>query len=73
MSGISNSAIERAEERVLQEVANGIGRVSTRLNEKGTFRCVDCDNEINEARRIAAPFAKRCVDCQQLHEKFGKQ
>lgn len=27
-------------------------------------RCVDCDNEIPQARRAAVPHTKRCVECE---------
>lgn len=31
--------------------------------------CVDCGEDIPEERRIAAPWTKRCVDCQSLAER----
>ncbi len=30
--------------------------------------CMDCDDEIPEARRKAMPGCCRCVDCQEEHE-----
>lgn len=73
MSGISNSAIERAEARVVAEIASGIGCVAKSINTIGSLHCIDCDVAIGEARRLAAPFAKRCIDCQKLQEKFGNK
>lgn len=31
--------------------------------------CVDCDDDIPEARRIAWPGCTRCVHCQAIKEK----
>ncbi|WP_409322543.1 TraR/DksA C4-type zinc finger protein [Pseudomonas putida] len=33
--------------------------------------CVDCDEPISQARRLAAPGCMRCTDCQDLNEKQG--
>lgn len=33
--------------------------------------CLTCDADIT-ARRVAAPFAIRCVDCQQDHDKRNR-
>lgn len=31
--------------------------------------CIDCGGEIAYQRLLAYPTAKRCIDCQSLHEK----
>jgi len=31
--------------------------------------CIDCGNDITYKRLLAYPTAKRCIKCQQLHEK----
>jgi len=31
--------------------------------------CIDCGGEIAYPRLLAYPTAKRCIDCQSLHEK----
>jgi phage/conjugal plasmid C-4 type zinc finger TraR family protein len=31
--------------------------------------CVECGDDIPEARRVAVPGCKYCVDCQQLKER----
>jgi len=31
--------------------------------------CIDCGDQIPEARRKAKPTAKRCIDCQTYHER----
>ncbi|MGJ8526881.1 hypothetical protein LMG33818_002644 [Halomonadaceae bacterium LMG 33818] len=33
-----------------------------------TGDCIDCGEDIPEARRKALPFARRCVDCQSMRE-----
>ncbi|MFG0419651.1 TraR/DksA C4-type zinc finger protein [Pseudomonas sp. zjy_8] len=33
--------------------------------------CVDCEEPISQARRLAAPGCMRCTDCQVLNEKQG--
>ena len=32
-------------------------------------QCLDCGEEIQEARRKAQPGCKRCVECQEFHER----
>ena len=42
-----------------------------RRNQKRSFslkNCIDCENVIPEARRIAVPGCDRCVCCEQKHE-----
>jgi phage/conjugal plasmid C-4 type zinc finger TraR family protein len=34
------------------------------------FNCVDCEEPIPEARRIAAQGCQRCVDCQATQENW---
>ncbi|PJY97951.1 conjugal transfer protein TraR [Pseudomonas donghuensis] len=33
--------------------------------------CIDCDDPISEARRLAATGCTRCAECQELSEKMG--
>ena len=39
---------------------------------KGESRldCIDCEERIPEARRLAAPGCQRCIGCQTLHENW---
>ncbi|MDN3517348.1 TraR/DksA family transcriptional regulator [Aquisalimonas lutea] len=38
----------------------------------GTYGyCVDCGDEVAVARLRAYPTAKRCLECQELHERRG--
>jgi phage/conjugal plasmid C-4 type zinc finger TraR family protein len=38
--------------------------------DQGTDYCIDCEEDIPLSRQIAMPGAKRCVDCQQMHENW---
>lgn len=39
--------------------------------EDGSFGiCEDCDEEIPIKRLYALPFARRCIECQERHEKM---
>lgn len=33
--------------------------------------CIECGGEIPEARRMASPGCRRCLDCQTLHENWS--
>lgn len=33
--------------------------------------CIDCDEEIPQARRSAAPGCRRCVECAAVAERLG--
>jgi DnaK suppressor protein len=35
--------------------------------------CIDCGDEISEARVRALPFAVRCLDCQEARETIERQ
>lgn len=43
--------------------------VQERCAVKGLSHCEDCGDDIDLARRKAAPYSRRCVPCQQLFEK----
>jgi DnaK suppressor protein len=40
-----------------------------RLREGGVGECIDCGTDIGFERLYACPTAKRCLDCQQQHER----
>ena len=63
-----NFAIELAEHRVAEERDAGVKSIRAEVASAGAFECIDCDRKIPEARRLAAPFAKRCIRCQEIHE-----
>jgi len=35
-------------------------------------QCADCSGEIGAERLLAYPLAKRCIDCQERHEKASR-
>lgn len=57
-------------ERYLRELQE-IEAVRRRLSAGEANRCAECGEEIGYDRLLAYPFATRCVDCQERHEKFG--
>lgn len=46
------------------EIADAAAAISVR----GRDTCAECGAAISAARRIAAPFAVRCIECQELLE-----
>lgn len=66
---IGNSAHELADRRAAEERASGIARASVAVRQAGSGTCVDCGRAISPARRKAAPFARRCVGCQEDRER----
>src|SRR5688572_13446499 len=56
---------------LLQMKAETLNRIDTalrRLDEGSYGNCVECGNEIAEARLRALPFAVRCKDCEEALE-----
>ena len=46
----------------------GVALVQARLQGQGAEFCIDCDEEIPDARRKAYPSAVCCVECQSIRE-----
>lgn len=61
--------LDRASELEEAERAAGTQAVRAQLAQPGATECEDCGDEIPEARRIAAPWAVRCVYCQEVAER----
>jgi len=55
-------------DRHVREI-RGIEAARLRLAEGGVGECIDCGADIGFERLLACPTAKRCRDCQQLHER----
>ena len=53
------------ERRVLQLVEDALRR----LEDKSFGTCVHCGEKIQTRRLEAVPWARHCLDCQELHEK----
>ena len=47
----------------------GVAMVRERLQGQGAEFCADCDEPIPAKRRAAAPWAERCISCQDDHDK----
>lgn len=46
-----------------------VARVQAEVSGQGGGTCDDCGEEIEAARKVAAPFARRCVGCQEVRER----
>jgi len=46
----------------------GVALVQARLHGQGAEECEECGEEIPKPRRLAAPWAVCCVECQGLRE-----
>lgn len=66
---IGNRDFELAELRAEQERDHGVRSVRNAIGQTGETECVDCGKPIDKARREAAPFARRCIGCQTIHER----
>lgn len=55
-------------EDALRNQARRAGLVGKTMADSAT-ECIDCDAQIPEARRWAAPGCQRCVKCASLHER----
>ncbi|MBP0439452.1 TraR/DksA C4-type zinc finger protein [Tianweitania sediminis] len=69
MSYVSNAALELADFRAEEERRIFVERAQAQVRTQGTIECQDCMLPIDDERRGAAPFARRCIDCQRIHEK----
>ncbi len=54
-------------ERHVEEIRD-IDAALQRMRQHHYGRCLDCEEDIEPARLMAFPTAKRCVDCQSLRE-----
>ncbi|MBB3947233.1 phage/conjugal plasmid C-4 type zinc finger TraR family protein [Rhizobium skierniewicense] len=63
-----NAALDQAELRAEQERETSIAAASAAVSVRGALICQDCPSKISDERRAAAPFARRCIECQEFHE-----
>ena len=61
--------IEFALIQMKAETLNQIDVALRRLNERTYGVCFECGDEIAERRLRALPFAVRCKDCEEAHER----
>lgn len=76
---LGNSAFELAELRAEQERAAGIARVQAAARGQlasdevtGPLFC-DCGEPIAEARRMAVPGTRQCIDCATFDERLRRR
>lgn len=70
---LGNFAYELADLRAEQEREAGIAQAKALVRGIGSIICVDCPEPIPPARRRAAPFADRCIDCQRKFENATRR
>lgn len=58
----------QAEQRVEAERDRTIAAACAAVSAAGSDVCIDCGATIPTERRLAAPWAKRCIECQQFYE-----
>lgn len=61
---LGERGLERAEAFERLEKEGAVARIRNNLIGLGEEFCLGCGERIEEARRIALPSAKRCIDCQ---------
>lgn len=59
---------ELAERLAEAERDNAVERACAQVAGVGSANCIDCGEPIEAARRAAAPWAVRCLHCQQDFE-----
>ncbi len=70
---MSERDIERSEAHVEEERERSARAVRAAVTRPGNAECANCGKPISEARRQAAPFAERCIECQSRHEWKARQ
>lgn len=66
---LGERGLERAEAFERLEKEGAVARIRNNLAGLGEEFCIACGDRIDEARRLALPSAKRCVDCQTIVER----
>jgi len=61
----NNEVVERLDEDAKIDLAN-IKKALARIEDGSYGICVECNNNISEARLDAIPQADRCIDCASL-------
>lgn len=61
---LGERGLERAEAFERLEKEGAVARIRNSLAGLGEEFCIGCGERIEEARRMALPSAKRCIDCQ---------
>ena len=64
--------LERSEAQIEQECEQSAKRTRAIVARTGTVDCIICGEPISKARRKAAPFAERCIECQTSQEREAR-
>lgn len=65
---MTEQQFEMAAQLAERDRAEAIAAARSQVNAQGSETCEDCDQLIPMERRLAAPFAVRCLDCQSANE-----
>lgn len=66
--------VDVAQEFEMDSLNDSIKKIKDSMKAVNTnIFCVDCDNEIPEARRKSVPNAIRCISCQEMYEKESRR
>lgn len=65
----SDDESEIAQQHSLHIHKNAEMDIRRKIMGVGTSHCIDCGEEIPEKRKMVAPWATRCVYCQEVHER----
>jgi len=61
--------VDEAEMRLDAARAQLSAQLRARVVPSGADECEDCGTQIPHARKMAAPFAARCIHCQEIFER----
>lgn len=65
MSRDLNYQLTASERELLRRIDEALDRI-----EKGTYgECVVCGSKVNTGRLDAVPWARHCIDCQELQDR----
>ena len=57
---------DRADKIINETINSSIDKLRNKLKPNNLKYCIDCEDEIGEARKLAMPSAKRCIECESL-------
>lgn len=57
---------DKADIIINENLSHTIINIANSLKGNNLKYCIDCDEEIGEARKLVMPSAKRCIECESL-------
>jgi RNA polymerase-binding transcription factor DksA len=70
---MANDIADHAADTVACHADEGVYQAQQALAQTGCADCKDCGEAIAQQRRLAVPSARRCIDCQGMHEMRARQ